>query len=316
MTAFAAVRKMAATQAESQLNDTNREHLHDKQQPSEIGNSTFQNGTDKNGAKSAGVGSEVVSGGKVKFSTHYSVDMSQYRQESNCGPPMQHEQINDDCATTKLNSDKAYLQSIDNGNNEINYNKGLPEPNAAAAAASNVQQNYNIQYSRNYVGHPDHGGGGPPQMNSVDPAAAANTNTNNIHGGGAGPPNQFAMRHNYPNSKPMPPGSRPMQPPHMNTHAANFNPHSHPQRFMSGQSISQQMGPTPTLNQLLQSSNPVHRYQNNYAEYPNQKPDSQAPFNHAWNTRPMPPYMNQQSSVPYRAQMPVSFSFHRCFFYP
>ncbi|XP_014604814.1 PREDICTED: trithorax group protein osa isoform X1 [Polistes canadensis] len=35
-------------------------------------------------------------------------------------------------------------------------------------------------------------------------------------------------------------------------------------RFLSGQSISQATGPTPTLNQLLQASTPVHRFHGNY----------------------------------------------------
>lgn len=35
-------------------------------------------------------------------------------------------------------------------------------------------------------------------------------------------------------------------------------------RFLSGQSISQATGPTPTLNQLLQASSPVHRFHSNY----------------------------------------------------
>lgn len=298
---------MAATQAESQLNDTSREHLHEK--PSEIGNSTFQNGTEKNAAKQANVGSDG-SGGKVKFSTHnYSPDMSQYRQESNCGPSMHNEQnINDECGP-KHNSEKAYLQNIDNGSNEINYNKGLPE---SANAAPNVQ-NYNLPYSpRSNYSHPDHSS---PQMNSTDGGGAAGSNnnannSNNMHQNSVS--NQYGnmpnVRHNFPNSKPGPGPVRPMQAPHMNTHGSNFNPHGHPQRFMSGQSISQQMGPTPTLNQLLQSSNPVHRYQNNYSEYGNQKPSEnpQAPFNHGWSPRPMPPYMNQQSAVGYRGQMPVS----------
>lgn len=44
------------------------------------------------------------------------------------------------------------------------------------------------------------------------------------------------------------------------------------QRFLSGQTISQPTGPTPTLNQLLQSSNPMqHRYQNSYG-HPEHQP--------------------------------------------
>ncbi|XP_014678424.1 PREDICTED: spidroin-2-like, partial [Priapulus caudatus] len=38
-------------------------------------------------------------------------------------------------------------------------------------------------------------------------------------------------------------------------------------RMMSGAAISQQGGPTPTLNQLLQSPNPATRYQNSYNDY-------------------------------------------------
>jgi AT-rich interactive domain-containing protein 1 len=91
-----------------------------------------------------------------------------------------------------------------------------------------------------------------------------------------------------------------------------------PQRqYLSGQSISQPTGPTPTLNQLLQSSNPATRYQNNYGnEYP--KPDGSQPppvqnqqqqhYNQNWppprhNMPPFPP----QHGMPYR-NMPPSVS--------
>jgi len=92
-----------------------------------------------------------------------------------------------------------------------------------------------------------------------------------------------------------------------------------PQRqYLSGQSISQPTGPTPTLNQLLQSSNPATRYQNNYGnEYP--KPDGSQPppvqnqqqqhYNQNWppprhNMPPFPP----QHGMPYR-NMPSSVSY-------
>lgn len=90
------------------------------------------------------------------------------------------------------------------------------------------------------------------------------------------------------------------------------------QRYhMSGQSISQPTGPTPTLNQLLQSSNPATRYQNNYGnEYP--KPDggpqpppvqNQQHYNQNWAPPPrhnMPPFPPQHG-MPYR-NMPPSVS--------
>lgn len=47
----------------------------------------------------------------------------------------------------------------------------------------------------------------------------------------------------------------------------NYPPNSQQQRFLGGQSISQQGGPTPTLNQLLQAPNPLQRFQNSYGDY-------------------------------------------------
>lgn len=91
------------------------------------------------------------------------------------------------------------------------------------------------------------------------------------------------------------------------------------QRYhLSGQSISQPTGPTPTLNQLLQSSNPATRYQNSYNnEY--QKPDGQQQqpppppppqnqqhYNQSWPPPPrhnMPPYPPQHG-MPYRNVAP------------
>lgn len=82
--------------------------------------------------------------------------------------------------------------------------------------------------------------------------------------------NQQHMRPGYPQAprptmSPMAqrPGSMmPCYPP-----SANGGAPPPPQRFLSGPSLSQQGGPTPTLNQLLQSPNPLHRYQNSYGEY-------------------------------------------------
>lgn len=65
------------------------------------------------------------------------------------------------------------------------------------------------------------------------------------------------------------PGMNPMRPgmgtSSMGMMPPSYNPAS--TRLMSGQSISQQSGPTPTLNQLLQSPNSAQRYPNNYSEY-------------------------------------------------
>ncbi|KAK8763594.1 hypothetical protein V5799_033798, partial [Amblyomma americanum] len=85
--------------------------------------------------------------------------------------------------------------------------------------------------------------------------------------------NQQHMRPGYPQSPrsamgpmggPQRPGSMmPCYPPSANGGSGG----APPQRFLSGPSLSQQGGPTPTLNQLLQSPNPLHRYQNSYGDY-------------------------------------------------
>ncbi|XP_067141125.1 trithorax group protein osa-like isoform X6 [Centruroides vittatus] len=82
------------------------------------------------------------------------------------------------------------------------------------------------------------------------------------------------------------------------------------QRFLTGQSISQQGGPTPTLNQLLQSPNPLHRYQNHYGDYNANKGISGSDVNsamaftnagsqHGWGTIRNPSSYPQQM---YRSQ--------------
>lgn len=77
------------------------------------------------------------------------------------------------------------------------------------------------------------------------------------------------------------------------------------QRFLSGQSISQPTGPTPTLNQLLQSSNPMHRYQNSYGH-------SEQPYSQAWPPqKPLAAYGTSGAPGPaagpaYRNQSTVS----------
>lgn len=76
-----------------------------------------------------------------------------------------------------------------------------------------------------------------------------------------------------------------------------------PQRYLSGQSISQPTGPTPTLNSLLQShpgAPPSHRYLNSY---------EQSPYGtQGWVPLPPRPYSPQQlgPGQPYRNTSPVS----------
>ena len=77
------------------------------------------------------------------------------------------------------------------------------------------------------------------------------------------------------------------------------------QRIPSGQTISQPTGPTPTLNQLLQSSNPMHRYSNSYG-HPEQ------PYNQNWpSQKAVTPYGSSGGAAAspgslYRTQPSVS----------
>ncbi|XP_014485250.1 PREDICTED: trithorax group protein osa isoform X3 [Dinoponera quadriceps] len=77
--------------------------------------------------------------------------------------------------------------------------------------------------------------------------------------------------------------------------SANPGSYSGQPRFLSGQSISQATGPTPTLNQLLQASTPVHRIHGNY---PGMAPES---YQQPWPMqRPpvVPPVYPQSSQRP------------------
>lgn len=88
------------------------------------------------------------------------------------------------------------------------------------------------------------------------------------------------------------------------------------QRIMSGQTISQQGGPTPTLNLLLQSPNPSQRYHNSFGDYSNNPSmsktgmsdlnpaSSQYPPSNSWGNRTAGPgnYSQPMPATMYRSQ--------------
>lgn len=186
-------------------------------------------------------------------------------------------------------------------------------------------------------------GGGPPygrQDHGDQPAGDGDmAKTNNFEQAppdkdGYPPPPPGGFRNNFGHHQP---------PPEQQQHHANSNAeansfgqfrHGYPKQMMrvpvpnsamfpqqrypmSGLSISQPTGPTPTLNQLLQSSNSATRYQNNYGnEYPksdgSQPPpvQNQQHYNQNWPPPPrhnMPPFPPQHG-MPYR-NMPPSVSY-------
>lgn len=117
------------------------------------------------------------------------------------------------------------------------------------------------------AGYADRGGymasqhGGPNLPgNASDPNSAQNKLYQHY--------NQQHMRPGYPQGPRASMGPMPQRPTSMMPcYPPSANGGAPPQRFLSGPSLSQQGGPTPTLNQLLQSPNPLHRYQNSYGEY-------------------------------------------------
>ncbi|KAK6169602.1 hypothetical protein SNE40_020618 [Patella caerulea] len=153
-------------------------------------------------------------------------------------------------------------------------------------------------------------------MNTSDHHGVLNTGADFNNQSSQFPYSQGGIRPGYPMGKPgMSPPRPGMVPPGMNMMSPPGYNHP-PQRMMSGQSVSQQTGPTPTLNQLLQTSNTNPRFPNNYDYPPGSKPGTEMgggpgnmPYNmqQGWNPsqgRGMPsfPQGHMSGNSPYRNQ--------------
>ncbi|XP_074642746.1 AT-rich interactive domain-containing protein 1A-like isoform X2 [Tubulanus polymorphus] len=139
--------------------------------------------------------------------------------------------------------------------------QNMNEPMVANDGYNRMNENIPSGPMSNYnSGGYGHGAyGGPPPPDQHHPAGSEY---------GAGPQNQYMNQFGPQGMRPgYPPGKGPV----MQQMAGNMmQPPGYPsQRMMSGQSISQQSGPTPTLNQLLQTSTnaPPQRYPNFNADY-------------------------------------------------
>ncbi|XP_066901815.1 trithorax group protein osa isoform X9 [Halyomorpha halys] len=280
---------MAATQAEPQQNDVNRDIVH-QDQPQISLNNSFQNGTDNGNCRGV-IGTDVVgSKGKKPVQSNISVDMSQYRQDT--GPSINNSEQNvnssEDSGGKINNSDKSFPHNSEQSASEVNFGKGPPD--------GQNMQGYGLSFPPrgNYMhpeaGNPMHLPGGDSMHHQTNSYGHFNPN----------------MRHSYPGAKPLPVPTRP--PSGGPISSGGFPPHSQQQRFITGQSISPPTGPTPTLNQLLQSSNSVHRYQNSYGDYAmaktSEQPQGTMPYNQNWPPPrgPMGPYPPQQPGPGYRNQ--------------
>lgn len=207
---------------------------------------------------------------------------------------------------THMNSDMSKFGQGPPDQNMVNDNYGKMNETMPQQSMSN----YNNAYGRHtYQTNPEstqHGG----VPNSGNPDYSQQNNQ-------YGPYSQQNMRPGF-SQGPRGPHNMPVRP-NMGMGGVGMMPPNYPssqQRLLSGPSIQQQGGPTPTLNQLLQNANSNSRYQGGYSEYPGQQKgsgqDMSAPGyggTQGWNgdqppRQGMNPY--QQSipgNQPYRAQV-------------
>ncbi|KAK3918198.1 Large tegument protein deneddylase [Frankliniella fusca] len=293
---------MAATQAEHhQHKEVIREQAQQPEQPQDVAGPGLQNGTEKNGGRDNVSGKAKLPVGP-KSSLLPGLEMSQYRQESGAGPPgnVNSDQGGNsgDVDSAKINSDgsgKPFPPNSEAPGGDPGYGK-LPDN---ATSAPGPGPGPGPGYGGAGAGYPGSRGGYP----HLDQHPGSNNS--DLHHP-YGPP---GMRHHFPGK---PQAAGPMIPPrplsggaNSNSPGAPFSPHGQQQRFMSGQSISQPTGPTPTLNQLLQASNPVHRYPNSYGDMNMQKPGEQGPAGYGYNQWPSS-YPGQHIPPGYRNQSPLN----------
>lgn len=246
---------MAATQAEKQQqNDVNCEKVQPDQHLN-VRNSLLQNGTDKSGVTRGGSGGGGALA-KSKNTAGKNLEMSsQYRSEGGGG---------------SVSGSGGGGGGSGSSNSSGGGGAPTPEPDNDSTSATTASDGYPVTAE-------------PPLSDSSYGFAY----DGGVHAFG---PRQPLVK---PQQQQPPPQqtatgattSTPFQPSHQ--HAGHGN-----QRFVSGQSISQPTGPTPTLNQLLQSSHPMtpHRYSNSY-----EQPYSQnwPPQKYGAPTGPQTPYRNQ-----------------------
>lgn len=334
---------MAATQAEKQQqNDVNSEKVQPEQHLN-LRNTLLQNGTEKSGVRGGSASNVVVTKTKASSSTSAknqnlsNTEMSQYRGDGGVAGSCQAPQsMNEQNMNTGGGSGGGNGPGTGAPDSDLNQNTDVTntyppavsetgsggDPGASGGVAplhgpgGGGPGGYGFPFGggRGPVSGPGPGPGyppppdqhatgpGPQQQGPLQPNNAADTAI--MQGFGQFSPQ--GIRHGFPGSK------QPMIGPRATAAPPPF--HQQP-RFMSGQSISQPTGPTPTLNQLLQSSNPMNRYQNSYGhDYPQSWP-SQKPLS-AYNPQglgvqpnpPVPPYRNQ-------AVVSTSFGSAKCNIY-
>ncbi|KAL0276539.1 UNVERIFIED_CONTAM: hypothetical protein PYX00_004095 [Menopon gallinae] len=283
------VANMAATQAENQPNEVNSDPV-PRDHPTDLNNSGLQNGTEKNGGRgSIGSDSATVNAKAKSPGQGSHPEMSQYRPEHSSAStlPNNEPHANSVDNAGKIHDGKAqYIHPNDPGS------IGQGDPNYKVPDGGPPMQGY---YGRGGYHHAPSEplNPGAPQVNSNDSNVNPISQYNQY--------NSPQMRHAYSGGG----KGMSMVTPRPPTAASNYGPG--PQRFLSGPSISQQTGPTPTLNQLLQSNQPQH-YQNSYGDYTMKDQSYQQ-----WGPQRPPTNYNPQGPgpTPYRNQHPVSTYLHK-----
>lgn len=280
---------MAAAQSESKQNEVRRENV--QQDHSSVPESAnFLNGND-------GRGFVRLEGSVMKPSSPNisNVEMSQYHQEPGVGPGIHNLDRPSSASSEDIKVNHCESKQFSHSDEQSDQNIGK----GSQSGINQTSPGYGCFSQRSYQS--EHSA-----SNSVQPSGDGSVNQPNFM--------QFnsQMRQSYAPLKSSPGNgnisNRSVNTSPNMTQSANFASHLQQQRFLSGQSISQPTGPTPTLNQLLQSSNPVHRYQNNYIDYSMPKHSGEQvqgniPYNQAWPPRPLGPYSAQQGVLPsYRPQ--------------
>ncbi|KAJ8979896.1 hypothetical protein NQ317_017519 [Molorchus minor] len=227
---------MAATQAENQQNDVNSEKVQSDQHLN-VRNSLMQNGTDKSGVR--GGGSVVHTKAKNTGGKNIALEMSQYRQDGSGG--------GSSAVPGQTNTAGSGPPSVGTPGPNSSSESGLGEleSSTGATAASTDSSMYSSD-------------GPPAQMQAADGHGYGFSYGRDMHNSAEGGVHAFGPRQPFAGPKQIS-SHQPLQ------------PH---QRFVPGPSISQPSGPTPTLNQLLQSPHP-HRYPNSYGH-----PDQH--YNQVW----------------------------------
>lgn len=275
---------MAATQAENQPNEVNSDPV-PRDHPTDLNNSGLQNGTDKNGGRGT-IGSDSATVNvKAKSPGQGShPEMSQYRPELSSAQPLPNNEPHGNSVDNagKIHDGKTpYIHPNDPGS------LGQGDPNYKVPDGGPPLQNYYGRGGYHHAPSEQHNPGNP-QSNSNDSSVSPISQYNQY--------NSPQMRHAYSGGG----KGMPMVSPRIPNASSNYGPG--PQRFLSGQSISQQAGPTPTLNQLLQSNQPQH-YQNSYGDFPIKDQSYQQ-----WGPQRPPTNYNPQvpGATPYRSQHHVS----------